>query len=143
MPKDKIMKSKIRNVLALVVGFFAGNIINYHLFHYGFTVFPIDVDINDMEALAQVFPTLSLKHYLFPFLAHALGTFIGALLVALIASSHRMKLALGVGILFLIVGIIAAIIIPTPFWYKLVDLSLGYLPMAWLGGRLVTKRDKK
>lgn len=134
------MNSTLRNTLAVIVGFVVGNIVNHQLFHFGFRVFPIDVDINDMEAMAEVFPTLSLKHYIFPFLAHALGTFVGALLVARIASSHKMKLAMGVGIAFLIVGIIAAIIIPTPVWYKIVDVSLGYIPMAWLGGRLMSKK---
>lgn len=134
------MNSSLRNVLAVIVGFVVGNIVNYQLFHFGFRVYPIDVDINDMEALAEVFPTLGLKHYIFPFLAHALGTFIGALLVARIAASHKMKLAMGVGIAFLIVGIIAAIIVPTPVWYKIVDISLGYIPMAWLGGKLMSKK---
>lgn len=137
------MKSTLRNILAVIVGFIIGNIVNYHLFHYGLTVFPIGVDINDMEALAKVFPTLSLEHYIFPFLAHALGTFVGAFLVALIAVSHKMKLAMGVGIAFLIIGIIAAIIIPSPLWYKVLDVSLGYIPMAWIGGKLIVKTSKK
>lgn len=136
------MKPILRNVLAVIIGFIVGNIINYQLFHFGFTVFPIDADINDMEVMAKVFPTLSLKHYIFPFLAHALGTFIGAFLVALIANSHKMKLAMGVGVAFLIVGIIAAIVIPTPVWYKIFDLGLGYIPMAWIGGKIISKNKK-
>lgn len=140
MLKNRIMKSVLRNIFAIIVGFIIGSIVNYHLFHYGFTVFPIDADINDMEALAKVFPTLSLKYYIFPFLAHALGTLIGASLAALIAASNKMKLAMGVGLAFLIVGIIAAIIIPTPLWYKILDISLGYIPMAWIGGKLITRK---
>lgn len=137
------MKSILRNILAVLIGFIIGNIVNYQLFHYGFEVFPINADLNDMEALAKVFPTLSLKYYIFPFLAHALGTFIGAFLVALLAASHKMKLAMGVGFAFLIIGIIAAIIIPTPMWYKLVDISLGYIPMAWLAGKLIIGKNKE
>jgi len=133
------MKPIFKNILAVIIGFIVGNIVNYHLFHYGFTVFPIDADINDMEALAKVFPTLSLKYYIFPFLAHALGTFIGTFLVALIAGTHKMKLALGVGVTFLIIGIIAAIIVPTPLWYKFVDIIFGYIPMAWIGGKIAIK----
>ena len=38
------------------------------------------------------------KHFLFPFLAHALGTFAGAWLAAFIAASYKMRFALGIGI---------------------------------------------
>ncbi len=134
------MNLVLKNILAVIIGLVIGNTVNYYLFHFGFKVFPIDGDINDMEVLAKIFPTLGLKYYIFPFVAHALGTFVGAFLTALIAASHKMKLAMGIGIAFMIVGIIAAIIIPTPLWYKLLDISLGYLPMAWVGGKLITRR---
>ena len=126
--------------MAVVIGLIIGNVVNYYLFHYGFKVFPIDADLNDMEALAMVFPTLSLKYYLFPLLAHAFGTFTGALLAAFFAVSHKFKLAMGVGATFLLVGILAAIVIPTPLWFKVLDLGISYLPMAWIAGKLLTKK---
>ena len=38
-------------------------------------------------------------------LAHALGTFAGAFLAALIAANHKMKFAPGIGVFFLMGGI--------------------------------------
>jgi hypothetical protein len=47
-----------------------------------------------------------------------------------------MTLALAVGGLHLMGGIAAAFMIPAPVWFVVLDLTLAYLPMAWLGGRL-------
>ena len=77
-----------------------------------------------------------------PFLAHALGTLAGAWLAALLAASHKMGLALGIGVLFLAGGISAVVMLPAPLWFEVLDLLLAYIPMAWLGGRLAIRKDR-
>ena len=76
------------------------------------------------------------RHFVFPFLAHALGTFAGALAASFIAVSHKMKFAIGFGLFFLIGGIVAAFMIPAPTWFVVLDLVAAYIPMGWLAGRL-------
>lgn len=134
------MNPIIKNIIAVITGWLIGSLINMALINLGHSIFPIEgVDSNDMEALANVMPTLDFQYFIFPFLAHALGTFSGALLAALIAANHKMKFALGIGVLFLIGGIVVSFMIPAPTWFIATDLLIAYIPMAWLGGKLVTK----
>jgi hypothetical protein len=75
------------------------------------------------------------KHFIFPFLAHAVGTFIGAYVAGRIAS-RKMLFAMLIGIIFLIGGIVNVLILPSPAWFSAVDLLLAYLPMAYLAGKI-------
>ena len=113
------------------------------LVRIGHSVFPIEgVDTSDVAALAEVMPTLDPKYFIFPLLAHALGTLVGAFIAALIAVKHKMKLALVVGLLFLIGGILVSFMIPAPTWFVVTDLVLAYIPMAWIGGKLAARRSR-
>ncbi|NND16639.1 MAG: hypothetical protein HKN89_09990 [Eudoraea sp.] len=134
------MNPKLRNILAVIAGFVIGSLINYGLVVYGHSVYPIEgVDPNDMEALNKVMPTLEFKYFIFPFLAHALGTFAGAATAAWIAVGRKMIPALIVGGLFLLGGIYAATVISAPTWFVIADLVLAYLPMACLGGKFAKR----
>lgn len=131
------MNPIIKNILAFIAGWIGGSIVNMGLVRIGHKVLPIEgVDPTDMEAFAAVMPTLDFKYFIFPFLAHALGTLAGAIIAAMIAASHKMKLALAVGGLFLIGGIMVNYMLPGPRWFAVVDVALAYIPMAWIGGRL-------
>jgi hypothetical protein len=134
------MKPLIRNILAVIAGFLGGSLINMGLIRLGHLLFPVPgIFSQDINALAEVMPDLEAKHFLFPFLAHALGTLCGSLLVGLIAAGHKMAFALSVGVLFLAGGLLACFMIPAPSWFIAVDLLLAYLPMAWLGGKTAIK----
>jgi uncharacterized RDD family membrane protein YckC len=76
------------------------------------------------------------KHFVFPFLAHALGTLAGALLAFLIAASYRSVFAYAIGAVFLTGGIAATFMIPAPVWFIILDLVAAYIPMAWIGTQL-------
>ncbi len=131
------MNPIIRNILAFVAGWLGGSAINMGLIQIGHSLFPLTgVDPNSMEDLAEVMPTLEFKYFIFPFLAHALGTFIGAIIASRIAASHKMKFALGIGVLFLLGGIMMNYLLPGPTWFTVTDILLAYLPMAWLGGKI-------
>lgn len=132
-----MMKLILRNGLALVAGWIVGSIVNMGLIVLGHAVFPIEgVNTENMEELAAVMPTLSAEYFLFPFLAHAVGTFVGALVAAALAVTHKKKFALAVGVLFFIGGVMVNMMIPGPTWFTVTDLVLAYLPMAWLGGQI-------
>ena len=127
----------IRNILAVVVGWAVGSALNMGLITAGHSIFPLEgVDPNDMEALATAMSTASSEHFLFPFLGHALGTLFGAIVAAIIAANHKMKFALGVGVLFLLGGIMVNYMIPGPIWFTVADIALAYIPMAWIGGKI-------
>lgn len=130
------MSPVLKNVLAFLAGWVVGSIVNMGIIQVGYLILPLEgVDTNDMEALAAAMPGLSAGYFIAPFLAHALGTFVGALVAAAIAASHKMKIALGVGAFFLLGGIAASVMLPGPAWFTVADLALAYIPMAWLGGK--------
>jgi hypothetical protein len=130
------MNPIIRNILSVLAGWLLGSIINMSLVNAGHMVFPLaGVDPSDMEALAAAMPSMEARHFLFPFLAHALGTLSGAAVAAVVAASHKMKFALGIGGLFLIGGIMVNYMLPGPVWFAVIDIVLAYLPMGWLGGK--------
>jgi hypothetical protein len=131
-----------RNVLAVVVGWVVGGIVNVALIAIGPMLVPppAGVDMTTLAGMEAGVALLQPRHFLFPWLAHAVGTLVGAALAARIARHRPMALALTVGALFLAGGIGAATMIPAPAWFIALDLVTAYLPMAWLGGWLRAAR---
>lgn len=132
------MKSKLKNVLAVIVGVVVGSIANMILVTVGpYVIPPPDgVDVTDVESIKSSMHLFEFRHFIFPFLAHALGTLVGAYLAALIAASCRLAMAMVVGGFFLIGGIANAFMIGAPVLFSVVDLVGAYIPMAWIGARL-------
>ena len=104
---------------------------------------PEGVDVTTMEGLKASMHLFGPKNFIMPFLAHALGTFVGAFLVAWMIPKHKMKFAIGVGAWNLIGGITNVILLPSPLAFTLIDLGLAYLPMAYLGGKLGMRMKKE
>ena len=135
------MKSIIRNILAVLVGVFVGGIVNMSLINISGSIIPPPegFDLTTEAGLKASMPFLEPKHFIFPFLAHALGTLSGAILAALIAVNNQLKLALVIGFVFLFGGIWMVCILPAPMWFNVIDLVLAYIPFAWLGARLIER----
>ena len=125
----------LRMLLAVVVGFVLGSVVNMALVMLSGKVIPppAGADITTMEGLKASLHLFEPKHFLFPFLAHALGTFIGALVACLLAPGRSAIPAYIVGGLFLLGGIANTFMLPAPVWFNAMDLLLAYLPAAWLG----------
>ena len=137
------MNPIIRNILAVIFGWLGGSAVNMGLIKIGHNLLPIaGIDPNDMDAIAEVMPTLEFKYFIFPFLAHALGTLFGATIAGLMAASHKMKFSMGIGGLFLLGGIIVNYMIPGPTWFAVTDIVIAYIPMAWLGGKLAQNMSR-
>lgn len=129
------MPNALRIAFALIVGLVVGGGVNMALIMLGPSLIPPPpgADMTTAEGLQAAMPLLEPKHLLVPFLAHAVGTLAGALVASLIAVSKRAIVAYAVGTVFLCGGIAASIMIPAPAWFKVLDLAVAYLPMAWLG----------
>ena len=137
----KIILNILRNIIALILGLFLGGMINMLIINNGggFIAPPEGVNPNDIESIKENMHLYTPIHFFIPFLAHAMGTFIGALITSLIAISIRMYLAIGVGFCFLIGGIMMVLMLPSPLWFNIIDLCLAYLPMGWLGWKIGSK----
>ena len=132
------MNAAVRNTLAVIAGFFALAMAKYVATKLGNAVIPppAGVDLSTMEGFKAAIPLYSATQWLPVFFEHAVGSLVGGAVAALVAVSHRMKLALGIGALHMVGGLVAASMLPFPMWVVAVDLVAMYLPMAWLGGKL-------
>lgn len=123
---------------AIGVGFLIGSMVNMVIVWTGPRVIPLPegVDMSDMEKVAENIPLLKPANFLAPWLAHAVGTLVGAFVAAKLSIENRFRAAMVVGVLFLLGGITTVIMVGGPVWFILLDLAGAYLPMAFLGARL-------
>jgi hypothetical protein len=135
------MKTILRNILAIIAGLVAGGVVNMALIVLGPHVIPPPpgVDPTDVQSLSASIHLLGPQHFVFPFLAHALGTLAGAIVCFRIAATYRASLAYAIGAAFLAGGISAAWMIPAPIWFIVLDLVGAYIPMAWIGILLIRR----
>ncbi len=135
------MNPIFRNVLAAIAGVVIGGIVNMGLITISGKVIPppAGVDVTNFESLKSSMHLFEPKHFIFPFLAHALGSLVGAFVAFIVAASHKIKFAVGLGAFFLIGGIINVFMLPAPTWFAVLDLVCAYIPMGWLGSKLAEK----
>lgn len=128
----------LRNVLALVAGVAAGGVVNMGLITLGPSMIPppAGVDVTNAASLSAGIHLFEPRHFVVPFLAHALGTLAGALVGCLIAATYRAAISYSIGAVFLAGGIAASFMIPAPVWFVVLDLFIAYIPMAWIGLRI-------
>ncbi len=134
------MSKTLRNIAAVVAGLVLGSLANMTVVMLGPALFPPPpgVDMTTAEGLRQAMPLLQPRHFIAPFVAHALGTLVGALAAHAIAGSRKALFAWVIGLLFLCGGIASSVMIPAPIWFKFCDLLFAYMPMAWLAIRIAT-----
>ncbi|MBB6609884.1 hypothetical protein H7F15_02435 [Pontibacter sp. Tf4] len=139
------MNTLLRNILAIVAGIVIGSIVNMGLINISGTVIPPPdgADVTTSEGLKAAMHLFEPKHFIFPFLAHALGTFAGAFVAAIVAASHKFKFAMAIGVFFLAGGIATIFMLPSPVWYTIVDLVFAYLPMAYLAYKLAPNKTRQ
>lgn len=133
----------IRNILAIFIGIIIGSTVNMGIIMISGSIIPPPegADVTTTEGLKATIHLFEPKHYIFPFLAHAIGTFVGAWLAAMVAATHKIKFALGIGVFFLAGGIMSVFMLPSPTWFIVLDLVGAYIPMAFLAGKLVIKKQ--
>lgn len=141
MPASERQATILKNVVAVVAGFGIGSLVNMGLIGLGGRVIapPAGSDLATMEGLQASMHLFGPEHFVFPFLAHALGTLVGALVAARIAASRLLRCALVVGALFFAGGVASVVMLPGPLWFEALDLLLAYFPMAWIGWRLAPR----
>lgn len=132
------MPTLLRNVLAVLLGIATGAVVNSVIVVVGPSLIPPPAGVNMhlAESINQSMHLFEPRHFLMPFLAHAVGTLAGALVAYLIAGSYKARMAYAIGAVFLCGGVAASFMIAAPAWFIAVDLIAAYLPMAWLATRI-------
>ena len=125
------MKPLVLTLMAAILGM----ALNGYLIAYShlFVAPPVGADLTTEEGLLAAMPLMEPKHYLMPFLAHALGTLLSAFLVSWWVRPATLQRSMLLGFVFLAGGLYMVRILPSPMWFNVVDLGLAYLPMAYLG----------
>jgi hypothetical protein len=132
-------------MVALLFGLIAGAALNMGILYAGMWLLPPPegVDINRVETINENIHRYSLLDMAVPFLAHALGTLLGAFVGASIAltPNSRRRVALLIGCIFLLGGLEAIRMIPNaPLWFDILDLTVAYIPMSIIGWRLAVRK---
>lgn len=135
------MNAVIRNVLAVVLGIVVGSLVNMALVTISPMVIPPPegIDVSTAEGLKAGMHLFEPKHFVFPFLAHALGTFVGALVAAWIAATRKFTFAMVIAVFFFLGGLASIIMLPSPIWFTFVDLVFAYFPMAYFAKNIVSR----
>jgi len=136
------MNPAFRNSLAIIIGAMIGGAVNMGIILISGHIIPppAGADLTTEAGLKAAMQLMEPKHFLMPFLAHAIGTLAGAIITALLAVSHKKWFALAIGIFFLAGGVMEVISLPSPVWFTITDLVLAYIPMAFLGAKLADKK---
>jgi hypothetical protein len=136
----------VLSVLSVMAGLIVGSFINMQLLNLGMKLIPSPTgeganSIDVVKANIHLFQPI---HYVFPYLAHALGTLIGAFATTLIAPTKKFTHAIVLGMLFLIAGIINVVMLPNAaIWFSILDLVTAYIPMAVVGYKLALLINKR
>ena len=114
------MNSTLKNSLAIIAGLTIGGSINMMIIMISGSIIPPPngIDVTTMEGLKEAMHLFEPKHFLLPFLAHALGTLSGAIIASKFAATKQKKMALLIGFLFLIAGAINVFMLPSPMWFN-------------------------
>ena len=124
----------LKNIAFVFIGIILGMFVNMGLIYLGGYTIELPENFDPMNAI-----NWKLKYFIFPFLAHALGTFSGALLVSKLSKNSSIVLPLIIGVYFLAGGIYMVTILPAPYWFIILDLCCSYIPMAMLAWKMSKK----
>lgn len=138
------MNPILKNILAVIAGVIIGGMVNMGIVMLSGSIIapPEGVNPADIESIKANIHLYEAKHFIMPWLAHAMGSFTGALITALLAATHKLRLAMAIGIWTLVGGIAAVFMLPgAPHVFVIADLVLAYIPMAYLGAKLGGAKD--
>ena len=125
------MKQILKNIGIIILGIVIGMIINMLLIIIGGVIFTPSGNFEPMNAM-----NWDCKYFIFPFLAHSIGTLSGAFIVSKLSKKTNIIMPLIVGLYFLFGGLYMVTILPAPTWFVLLDIILCYIPMALLGWKV-------
>ena len=125
------MKQTLKNIGIVILGIIIGMIVNIGLIILGGTIFVLPENFEPMNAM-----NWDCKYFIFPFLAHSIGTLFGAFIVTKLSRNSHIIMPLIIGLYFLTGGIYMITILPAPTWFVILDIILCYIPMALLAWKI-------
>lgn len=130
----------LRNVLGVIVGLSAGVVVNWLLIKVNTGIYPPPegTDMMDPEQANAYIATLPATAFILVILAHLGQAFVGGWVAAKVGKSRPVLLAMIIGVLTLIGGIMNAIMLTEAPKWMMIELPF-YLIVAWYAGKMVEK----
>ena len=130
----------LRNILGVIVGMIVGMIANMALVMANLALYPPPegMDPMDPEQLNPYLATLPTAAFILPLIAHLAQAFVGGWVAAKIGKSRPVLLAMIIGVLSLLGGIMNFMNLSEAPRWMMIEFPL-YLVVAWYAGRLVDK----
>ncbi len=135
-----------RNLFAVALGIVIGSMANGFIIQISGSIIPPPkgIDTSTMEGLKESMQFFEFKHFVMPFLAHAIGTFVGAMIAVLLAKGqHVNRLAYAIAAVFFAGGFYMVWLLPSPMWFNASALILAYFPMSFLAIKINRKMKKE
>lgn len=134
------MNHTLRNALALMAGLIAAFVFNS-------VTLQLLGSLTGMEAQSEMTPEEIANHlknlkpwqFAVPFAAHVLGSFAGGFIAASLSKTQPKVLAVTVALIHLAGGVAMVMAFPHPIWFVILDLTLAYVPIAWLAYKVVRR----
>ncbi len=129
------MKKTIYTILWVVLSVVFGSLINGLIIYIAplLIKYPAGVSFETEASTIESMKLLHPIHFVIPFVAHALGTFISTLLMAIYIKSKYLMVAFIISVLYLVAGIMNVMMYPSPIWFVVLDLLVAYIPMGYIG----------
>ncbi|MCE1167355.1 MAG: hypothetical protein LWX70_04595 [Sphingobacteriia bacterium] len=129
------MQTILRNILIFIAAIISGSLVNMALIQIGSVLIPAPAgaDTTTTEGLKASMHLFTPINFLFPFLAHAIGTLTASMIYTKLGTSYRLLISIFLSSLFLIGGIVNVLMLPSPLWFSVLDIVLAYIPMGILG----------
>ncbi len=130
----------LRNTAAIIIGLGAGAAFNMVFVFINLEFFPMPegVSMDDQDSFNDWCQTLPESAFILPVVAHLAQAFGGGWIAARLCASRPLELAMGIGGLSMIGGILNLNQIPHPDWMW-GELPF-YLLLAWVAGNMEVKR---
>jgi ABC-type Na+ efflux pump permease subunit len=134
----------IKNILSVIIGLVASSFIIFALEVLGHIIYPAppDLNLNDLEAIKAFTSTAPPIIFILVILSYAMGSIVGGLIAAAIATKNKMTKAITVGGILMGLGAYNLFMIPHPIWTIIISIFL-FIPCSWIGGILGIKFSSK
>ncbi len=140
--RDQIIQL-ILEVITFIIALFSGASLNEFIVKMGPKLIPPPhgADFTTQAGLIHSMKIMEPKHFIAPFLAHALGTLLTSIILVLaVKNLKRLKIYLITSSsLFFLGGAYMVYLLPSPMWFNSIDLILAYFPMAYIPYYLKSK----
>ena len=132
-----------KSAISIGAGLLVASLVVFLVGLVGYQVYPppLGIVVNDMETLKILLGFASLGIFLFIISAWMLGSFAGGYCAACLANTSKMKHALVVGGVLMVVGVATMVLFTPPFWFWLLGV-LSFIPLSYAGAMVADMNTK-